>query len=456
MLLNEKEAKTICDRVLGYTKTGDALVSVTSEKHSHLRFAVNAFTTNGQREDTSVSVTVWIDKKRGTASTNEIGDLVLKATVEEAERLARLSPEDREYLPTLGPQDYKPVTGYAEATANISPKQRAQTVNDLIVACDKAKVIGAGFHQARVSAVASATRNGNFGYERSTLVSLGMTARTPDGGSSGYFLRNHFDAVKLDTSRVAGEAIRKALESRNPHTLEPGQYPVILEPQGVADLLLFLLAFSQFPTFAFDARNADEGRSPFSAPGGKTRLGERIFDERINIRSDPWNLELPGSQSAQDGIPAQTIYLVHNGVVENLRYSRFWAQQKGKPPTPGPVNSILESSSPPASVEEMIRATDRGLLVGRFWYIRYVDPRTVLLTGLTRDGVWYVANGKIQYPVRNFRFNQSIMQMLAPGNVEMIGAPERVGGSESQGRIASLLPALKLKQFNFTSQSEAV
>ena len=154
MLLSEKQAKTICDRVLGYATMGDALVSVTSEKHSHLRFAVNAFTTNGQREDTSVRVTVWIDKKRGTASTNEIGDLALKATVEEAERLARLSPEDREYLPTLGPQEYKPVTGYAETTANISPKERAQTVNDLIVACDKAKVIGAGFHQARVSAVA--------------------------------------------------------------------------------------------------------------------------------------------------------------------------------------------------------------------------------------------------------------------------------------------------------------
>jgi predicted Zn-dependent protease len=283
-----------------------------------------------------------------------------------------------------------------------------------------------------------------------------MTARTPDGGSSGYFLRNHFDAVKLDTSRIAGEAIRKALESRNPHTLEPGQYPVILEPQAVADLLWFLLGASQFPTFAFDARNADEGRNSFSAPGGKTRLGERIFDERINICSDPWNLEVPGSQSAQDGIPAETIYLVRNGVVENLRYSRFWAQQKGKQPTPGPVNSILESSSPSASVEEMIQATERGLLIGRFFYIRLVDPRTALLTGLTRDGVWYVANGKIQYPVRNFRFNQSIMQMLAPGNVDMIGVPERVGSSEAQGRIASLLPALKLKQFNFTSQSEAV
>ncbi len=161
-------------------------------------------------------------------------------------------------------------------------------------------MIGAGFHQARGSANASATKNGNFNYSRSSLVSLSTTARTADGGSSGYFLRNHFDVAKLDSKRVAREAIRKALESRQPRTLEPGVYLAILEPQAVADLLSGL-------AFGFDARSADEGRSPFSAPGGKTKVGQQIFDERINIYSDPWNAELPGSQSAQSGIPAQKI-----------------------------------------------------------------------------------------------------------------------------------------------------
>jgi predicted Zn-dependent protease len=148
---------------------------------------------------------------------------------------------------------------------------------------------------------------------------------------------------------------------------------------------------------------------------------------------------------------------VRGGALENLVYSRFWAQKRERQPTPGPVNIIMEASgSGGASVEEMIRNMQRGLLVSRFWYIRSVDPRTATLTGLTRDGVWLVENGKIQYPVRNFRFNQSIIQMLAPGNVEMIGTPERVGSSEGQGGSASLLPALKLKAFKFTSQSEAV
>jgi predicted Zn-dependent protease len=357
-----------------------------------------------------------------------------------------MAPEDKEYLPTLGPQNYRPVSGYVEATANLSVTQRAKAIDGIIRDCEKQHVIGAGFHQARGSASGFATRNGNFHFGRSSQASLSVSARTPDGGSSGYFLRNHFDIAKLDTARVAREAIAKALTSRNPHTLEPGVYPVILEAQAADDLI----------RLGFDARSADEGRSPYSAPGGKTKVGQQILDERLSFYSDPWHPELPGSAVAQGGIPAQKIHFVRNGVLENLHYSRYWAKEKGKEPTPGPVNSILESSAAPATVEDMIKSMDRGLLVSRFWYIRGVDPRTALFTGLTRDGVWYIEGGKIRYPVRNFRFNQSVLELLAPGNVDMIGASERVSGSESQGRGASLTPALKVKQFHFTSQSEAV
>ena len=449
MLLSEKDARAICEKLLSYVKADDAAVGVNSENYGHLRFASNSFTTSGARENVTVGVTVWIDKKRGAASTNEIDDESLKATVAQAEQLARISPVDREYVPTLSKQTYKPVNAYAEATSNISVTSRAKTINDVIGGCERAKVVGAGFHQARGSAGASATKNGNFAYERSSLASLSLTARAADGMSSGYFLRNHFDVAKLDAARIANEAIRKALESRNPRVLEPGVYPAILEPQAVADLLSFF-------AFSFDARSAEEGRSPFSAPGGKTKLGEKIFDERINIYSDPWHPELPGSQSAQGGLPAQKVHLVKNGVLENLVYSRFWAKQKGKEPTPGPVNNILESSAPPVSLEHMIRSMDRGLLLGRFWYIRGVDARTALQTGLTRDGIWYIEKGKIQYPVKNFRFNQSLIELLAPGNVDMIGRPERVGSSEGQGGNAALLPALKVNKFHFSSQSEAV
>src|SRR6266567_4502790 len=446
MLLSEKETKATCARLLGFLKADDAEVNVNSDDFSHLRFAANGFTTNGRREDVTATVSVWIDKKRGSAATNELDDAALKRAAEQAEQLARISPVDKEYLPTLGPQTYKPTGGYVEQTVNLSLAARAETINRIIRSCEKEGLIGAGFHAANGAASGFATKNGNFHYQRSSLVSLSVTARTPDGGSSGYFLRNHFDIAKLDAARIGREAIHKALSSRNPRTLEPGVYPVILEAQAADDLI----------RFNFDARSTDEGRSPYSAPGGKTKLGEKIFDERLSVYSDPWHPELPGSASAGDGLPAQQIYFVRAGVLANLQYSRYWANEQGKEPTPGPVNTIVESSAPAVSVEEMIKATDRGLLVSRFWYIRSVDPRTALFTGLTRDGVWLVEKGRIQYPVRNFRFNQSILELLAHGNVEMIGASERVSGSETQGRGASLTPALKVKQFHFTSQSEAV
>ncbi|MBD0369663.1 MAG: TldD/PmbA family protein [Pyrinomonadaceae bacterium] len=449
MLLTEKEARAITDKLLGYTKADDASVSVTSETYSHLRFAANSFLTSGRRENMNANVVVWVNRKRGAASTNELDEASLRAAVEEAERLANISPVDVEYVPTLKMQTYKPTLGYAEATANVPLVDRAKAVSDIISASETAGVLSAGFHQAQASASATATKNGNFDYERRSIVSLGTTARTTDGAGSGYFLRSHFDISRLDTSRISREAIRRALESRNARVLDAGVYPVILEPQAVADLVGFF-------GFGFDARNAEEGRSAFSAAGGKTRVGEKIFDDRINILSDPWRADLPGSQSTQAGLPAEVVYLVKGGVLENLVYSRFWAQKRERQPTPGPVNIIMEPTSQPATLDEMIRNTERGLLVSRFWYIRSVDPRTATLTGLTRDGVWLVENGKIQYPVRNFRFNQSIIQMLAPGNVEMIGTPERVGSSEGQGGSASLLPALKLKAFKFTSQSEAV
>lgn len=452
MLLTEQEAKSLTAKILSYVKADDASASVNSDKHSFCRFANNNITTSGQRIGRSANVTLWIAGKRGSSSTNDLDDASLKEMVANAERIAATAPPDREYMPTLGKQDYKATPGYVESTANLSLANRAKTIGDILNEFEKNKLIGAGFHQARVTAGGSATKNGNFNYDQGTNAALSVSTRNPEGTASGYFLRSHYDISKLDTKRIAAEAIRKTLQGANARTVDPGVYTVILEPQAAADIMGGL-------NFGFDARSAEEGRSPYSLPGGKTKLGQQIFDEKINIYSDPWNTTVPGSQSAQGGIPSQKIYMVRNGKLETLTYSRFWAKQKGVEPTPGPVNTIFESAGKPSTLEEMIASTQRGILVTRFWYIRSTDPRTASSTGLTRDGVWMIENGKIAYPIKNFRFNQSVVQMLAPGNVEMIGVSERVGGSEGGGGGfggGSLIPALKLKAFNFTSQSEAV
>lgn len=443
MLLTEQEARQITAKILSYVKADDAQIALRAFKQSHLRFAANAFLTSGNTIERTANITVWMKGKRGSSSTTDFDDASLKAMVEEAERIAAISPVDPQYLPTLSQQKYKASNGYAEATANISLDARAKKIGEILKKSQKENVVSAGFHDSQAAATAQATKNGNFNFEQTTDASLSITARTADGQSSGYFGRSHFDINKLDTDRIAREAIRKAVDGRGAKIVEPGIYRVILEPQAVADLLDNIAG-------EFDARRAEEGRSAFSALSGKTKLGEKIFDGRINIYSDPWNAEIPASTAAQAGIPAQKINLVKNGVLENLIYSRFWAKKKNAEPTPGPVNLIIESGAEPTSLDEMIRdSKEKTLLISRFWYIRTTDPRTASVTGLTRDGVWLVENGKVAEPVKNLRFNQSIIQMLASGNVEMIGAPERISSGV-------LLPALKLKEFNFTSQSEAV
>jgi predicted Zn-dependent protease len=447
MLLTEQEAKSLTAKILSMSKADDASASVSSNKQSHLRFAANNVLTSGTRITRNASVTVWIDGKRGSASTNDLDDASLRAMVDQAEAIARTSPIDREYVPTLGKQTYKPTNGYLEATADLSLTDRARQIGAILIELEKSKVIGAGFHSANSQAGGTATKNGNFDFERTTGVGLSITSRTPDGSSSGYFLRSHNDIAKLDTMRIARESIRRAVDGRNARVIDPGVYTVIFEPQATVDLFGGI-------AFGFNARNAEEGRSVYSSSEGKTKLGEKVFDEKLVIYSDPWHPDLPGSQSAHAGIPAERITLVKDGVIENLIYNRFWAKQKGKQPTPGPVNTIMDTKAKYATIEEMIKSTERGILVSRLWYIRQTDPRTASSTGLTRDGVWWIENGKIAYPLKNFRFNQSTTRTLGPGNVLMIGKPERVGSSEGGG--GSLMPALKLKEFNFTSQSEAV
>ncbi len=443
-MLRRDEALTLCETVLSHAKQAgaeDAAVSLQSSIESHARFADNRITTSGRAEDLDITATVWVGRRRGSATANNSGADALKLMADEAVQIARVSPVHREYVPTLGPLEYAADRGFADATADVDLAARATGLDAVLAACRTAKVTGAGFHIARASATAAATANGNRRYFRSSEAGLSVTARSEDGTGSGYFSGDHFDLARLDSKHIADQAVGKAVRSRLPKPIEPGTYPVILEPQAVADLIGFL-------TNAFDARTADEGRSAFSSKDGRTRLGEALFNDRLSMYSDPMHPELPTAPTTDEGIPASRLSLITSGVLENLEYSRFWAQERKREPTPGPVNYIMESSQPATSMDDMIKGMTRGLVISRFWYVRLVDPRTLVLTGLTRDGLWWVENGQIRYPVRNLRFNQSVLAMLAPWNVEAIGAPQRLS--------PLMVPALKLSAFAFTSISDAI
>jgi predicted Zn-dependent protease len=443
-MLARDEALTICETVLSHAKaTGaeDAVVSLRSTIQSHARFADNRISTSGRSEDLDIAVTVWVGRRRGAITGNDAGADALKRIAADAVEIARVSPVHREYVPTLGPLEYPESRGYATATADVDVTARAAALQAVLAACRGASVIGAGFHNTQASAIAAATANGNRRYFRSSEAGLSVTARSTDGTGSGYYAGDHFDLARLDTKHIAEQAVAKAARSREPKPIEPGTYPVILEAQAASDLLGFL-------TNAFDARTADEGRSAFSAKDGKTRVGEKLFNERISVYSDPMHRDMPAIPSTTEGIPASRLTLVNAGVLESLEYSRFWAQERKRQPTAGPVNYVVESSQPPVAADDMIKGMERGLLISRFWYVRLVDPRTLVLTGLTRDGLWWIDKGRISHPVRNLRFNQSVIAMLAPWNVDAIGEPRRFS--------PLMVPALKLNAFTFTSASDAI
>jgi len=210
-----------------------------------------------------------------------------------------------------------------------------------------------------------------------------------------------------------------------------------LEPLAAKDMLENLVR-------GFDARSADEGRSFMSKKGGGTRLGEQLFNEQVNIYSDPFHPELPGATWSGDGRPQEKTVWVDKGVVKNLSYTRFWAQKQNVKSIPPARQVIMEGGT--ASLEELIKGTEKGILVTRFWYIRSVDPQTLLLTGLTRDGTFYIENGKIMFPIKNFRFNESPIIML--NNVEALGKAQRSGNM--------IVPPMKIRDFTFSSLSDAV
>jgi predicted Zn-dependent protease len=278
-------------------------------------------------------------------------------------------------------------------------------------------------------------------------VSYTQTVRTPDGTGSGWAGTAHNDwARATPPATEAQRAVRKAVQSREPVALEPGRYTVVLEPTAVGNLLGLM-------AFAMNARAADEGRSFFSKAGGGTKIGEKVVDERVTIYSDPQDPDLLADPYTGEGLPLGRRVWIQNGVVKTLGYDRFWADKKGVPPTP--FGGGLKMTGGNATLEELIAGVTRGLLVTRFWYIRGVDPRSILNTGLTRDGLFLIENGRVTRPVRNFRFNESPVIML--NNVEALGRPERVvAGEGGGGGGAVVVPPIVAREFTFTSISEAV
>ncbi|WP_416864494.1 MAG: TldD/PmbA family protein [Imperialibacter sp.] len=436
-IFSKDEARAILEKVMKFSKADACEANLNGSNGGNIRYARNTVSTAGENSDVTLVVQSNFGKKSGTATVNEFDDASLEKAVRRSEELAQLAPENPEFMGPLEQQTYGESKSYAEATAKITPEYRAQAAANSINPAAAKDVTAAGFLEDSYGFASMMNTKGLFAYNRSTNVNFTVTMRTNDGLGSGWATRDYNDVSKLDTAEASKIAIEKAVKSSTAKAIEPGKYTVILEPAAASDLLQNMLR-------SMGARQADEGRSFLAKKGGGTKLGEKIVDERVNIYTDPFNTEVPASPWTQDGQARKKMDILKNGVVSNMFYDRYWAEKQGVAPVPFPGNAIMEGGT--ASLEDMIKDTKKGILVTRFWYIRTVDPQTLLYTGLTRDGTFYIENGKIAYPVKNFRFNESPVIML--NNLETLGKQVRTDGN--------LIPYMKIRDFTFSSLSDAV
>ncbi len=441
-MLTQPEARRLQDRVLALvraTKGAEGLVRLRSSREGNTRFALNEISTSGDVEKQSITLMVQLGQRSATATTNQQDDRSIDDLVSRTVRMAGLAPDNAEQMPLLGPQTYligKPATD--PATAKLSPELRAKAVGAAIAAGDEAKVGIAGFFNHGAYSVALATTAGLSAYHAWTACGLSCTARTADGTGSGWAGQGSNRIADLEAGSLAKIAVDKAIASAHPQRLEPGRYTVILEPDAVAGLLVFL-------TRSLGARRADEGRSFFS----RKRPGTKLFPDAITLRSDPTDPALAAAPFDGEGFPLAPTKWVDKGTLTGLTYSRFWAKKQGKPATGEPGGWTLEGGT--ASRDDLIKGVKRGVLITRFWYLRALDPQALLATGLTRDGVYLIENGSITHPVNNFRFNESPVQMLA--NCDGLGATAIPSGGET-GELR--VPILRTHEFNLASISEAV
>jgi predicted Zn-dependent protease len=429
-MLSDAELRRIDETEVEIGMVSDALT----------RFANNTIHQNVAEQVLAVSVRTVLDGRTARATTNKLDDDSLWRVVETAKSLARSQPKNPDLLPMPGPQKYTKVARYFENTAYATPADRARAVVKVARMAEKNKQTAAGIFSTGVSQTAIANTRGLFASHRQTRAEFSITILESD--SSGWAKSNSPDLARVDPLAMARSASEKSAASRNPAEVPPGRWTVILEPSAVLDLV-----GSLFYDFAATAM-ADQ-RSCFTK-----RMGKRILGENIMLHDDAYHPLQSGVPFDGEGIPRQKVLLVDKGIPANLVYSRASAKKmKTKPtghgfPLPNdmgeaPVNLVFGGGD--SSIDEMVRSTERGILVTRLWYIRDVDPYEKVLTGMTRDGTFLVQGGKVAGGVRNFRFNQSILEMLA--NVEMMGPAVRAAGEDA---FEMVVPPMKVRNFHFS------
>lgn len=454
-MLDQSRAQELFDRIKKFS-SAEVEVIFSSTEHALTRFANNTIHQNVSELNEVASIRVAFDGKTARASTNRFDDESLRRAVQAAEGMAKVQERDPDRLPMAkaveGTGETAAPSRWSEATAATTPADRADAVARIVDVAKKSKLITAGIYSSSRHADAIINSNGLSAYHRETSAEVSITMLADD--SSGWQKANSPDITRLNSVDLAEIAAKKACDSRAPRELPPGKYTVVLTPAAVLDLTGFMF-------WDFSGLAVLDQRSFLN-----NRIGTKLFGENITIADDVYHPLQSHAPFDGEGVSRRQVILVENGVIKNLVYARATAEKMRKSehaakvgpisatghgyPLPNemgeaPVNVVYVTRGGEQTMEQMIASTERGILVTRLWYIREVDPYEKILTGMTRDGTFLIENGKIQYGIRNFRFNQSLVTML--NHVEAMSKVVRASGEES---IDMVVPAMKVREFQFT------
>jgi PmbA protein len=462
-MLTRDQAGDIFDRIRKFSAADEVEVLFSGGKFALTRFANNTIHQNVAEENCVVSVRTVFGGRTARASTNKLDEESLRQVVAASESLANVQHPDSDLLPMPDAHEAAGNAGegaratqvpsrHFPETAAVTPELRAEAVKKIVRAAEKHGLTTAGVFSSAESVEGIFNSRGLNNWHTQTLAEISITMLAAD--SSGWQKANSPDVADLDPVKLAEIAAKKALDSTHPKEIPAGKYTVILEPAAVLDLVGFM--FWDYSGMAIlDQRSFLSGR-----------IGSPLFGENITIVDDVTHPLQTGSPFDGEGMTRQRVSLVEKGVVKRVVHARATAERMKRSEYAGkvgpiaatghgfalpnemgemPLNVVFASPEKPQTVDEMIASTERGVLVTRLWYIREVDPYEKMLTGMTRDGTFFVKDGKIQHGARNFRFNESLIHTLS--NVDAMSVPVRSSGEESFDMV---VPAMKVKDFNFT------
>jgi predicted Zn-dependent protease len=428
----EEQMKSLIDDALKASSAGAAAVRIRRVDEGATRYANSEITQNVVHGDVTCEIEAAFDNKVGRCETNRLDRQSIAACVQRAEAIARVAPPDPEHMPPVAPSIVADTNAWFPATADYTPSDRACAIGRAVGVAERETMSGAGVFRTRGAATAFGNSAGHATYHEATDAAATFSATSPS--SVGWAEGRSRDVAELSVERVAARAIEKAREGRSPRDIEPGRYEVILEPAALGELLFY------FFWYQMDAKATDEGRTFLTA-----KRGRALAAPLVNLYSDPTQRGCATRPFDADGMPLHRVDWFKEGVLENLMYSRYWADHQHTHPTGQPTNLIMQGGQ--ATLDEMIASTHRGLLITRFWYIRAVEPMRDLFTGMTRDGTFLIENGRLSGPVVNLRFNESPIRLLE--NIELLGEQRLTGEF-----LWMLMPFAKAKEFTFTSTTK--